>query len=112
MSFTMRVRGDSSGLILSEFLCAQHGRFDALVSREAESSPCPACNAASPWTPSAPLSRVRIAEVTRGKFEKPEHPGHLDTRALADGMPLNEWKAKRDAIRKERLRKHVKERLG
>jgi len=108
----MRVRGDSSGRILSEFLCTEHGRFDALVSRDAETTTCPTCGANSSWTPSAPLSRVRLGEVTRGKFEAPQHPGHLDTRALADGMPLNEWKAHRDKLRKERLRKHVKERLG
>lgn len=34
-------------------------------------------------------------DVSMGKSDERPHDGILDTRAIADGMPLKEWKAKR-----------------
>lgn len=118
-------------LIVSEYICPVHGRFTATVEREPNGDP-PAeakcerwlteaetkalghtwsgystlfCGKWSPWTISAPIGRVKLGEaLTRGKSD-PCPPGYLDTRALGEGQPLDEWKAeRREKQRQERLR--------
>lgn len=89
--------------IMLEYECPEHGRFDSLEPRSEapDHKPCPICGRLSPWVISAPLGKVKIGEVTRGKSEPP--PAHvMDTRALADGMPLHEFKATRSAERRKR----------
>lgn len=87
-------------MILLDFECSEHGRFESLEPRPGpDEVPCPGCGAASPWRVSAVAGRVREGEVTRGKSDEVP-PGAMSTRALADGMPLHEFKAQR---RKERL---------
>lgn len=95
MTWTIKVRGDSSSFIVLEFECPLHGRFSENVPRtqRSDASTCPHCGGESPWVMSAPTGRVKIGEVTRGKSDE-RPPGALDTRALADGMPYSEWKAK------------------
>lgn len=139
MTFTIKISGDQSGTVLHDYLCPDHGRFEADVPRASvpDTVPCPhkvpgpsvwrmtraerradqekhlrggyVCGKPSPWSPSAITCRVKLAEVTRGKVEKPPTPHALDTRDLAEGMPINEWRAKRDKLRKERRRKQVRE---
>jgi len=106
VSFVIKSRGASSGLVLLEFLCPEHGRFEELVDRASppDAVPCE-CGASSPWTISAPATKIQKGALSQGSFEKPEYKGQLDTRALADGMPYNEWKAKRDKYRKEQALK-------
>jgi hypothetical protein len=90
-------------LIASEFLCDSHGRFDALVDRDAPDwHPCPRCSAPSIWVISAPMGRVRIAEVMRGGVDKPDSPMFLDTRKLGEGQPYEEFRAERDKLYAER----------
>lgn len=60
---------------------------------------CPVCEGNAAWTPTTLHGRVKRVEVVRGGWAKPEHPGWLDTRELGEGQPLEEFQAKRRAIR-------------
>lgn len=140
MSFVIKVRS-SGGPMVAEYLCPLHGRFEVVVQRDANGDPpathaCPAIDSmlgasvdythaqapAGPteapcpiddaeWVISAPLGKVALASATQGKVERPENPLFYDTRALGEGMPLNEWKAQRDKLRKEQRRKQIREML-
>ena len=54
---------------------------------------------------SAPGLKFQNFSVDRGKSDE-RPPGVMDTRPLAEGMPLSEWRAKR---RKEHWKKRVSE---
>ena len=110
--YIVKHRGAAS-LVARDFACAAHGPFDALVGRlEEGAQPCPACGASSPMVPSAPLGRVKRGEVTQGKVEAAPSPYALDTRPLADGMPLREWKAQRSKLWNEKRRRDLKDKIG
>ncbi len=96
MTFTLRIRGAQSSVAL-EYLCDAHGIFEAVVERpEPDAIACPECGAASIWTISgAPGLRFQRGAVRQGKAEPPPHQYACDTRDLGEGMPLDEWKAKR-----------------
>jgi hypothetical protein len=95
-------------VILSDFTCPEHGTFERLVDVSAESVPCRECGADCPWTPAPIRCRVRIGEVERGGVDKPDSPMYLDTRELGEGMPYDEWKAKRDKVYEDRRHKESK----
>jgi hypothetical protein len=104
-------------LILAEYYCEADGRFDSLEERTADGeapdhATCPECGELAPWTISAPMGKVRVAEVVRGKSDKPERKGWLDTRELGEGMPLEEYRAKRAKIREEERHRDLKEFLS
>jgi hypothetical protein len=105
MTFTYKFRGDPTAPIASEFECAQHGRFELTQPRDQlpDATPCPTCAAPSPWRFPAPgAARVKLGEVVQGKvMEYPPEHVCLDTRPLADGMPLAEWKAKQQSITRD-----------
>ena len=123
MTWTMKLRGDPTGTITHEYLCPVHGRFDVEVKRVEvpDSVTCsawlwpaedvhpsnhhyvPRCGLSSPWSPSGIVSRVKQGEVSQGKIETAGLPGHvcMDTRPLADGMPLAEFKAQRAKLHAE-----------
>ncbi len=105
-------------MILSDFTCPHHGRFETLAESDAESMPCRSvdagcidgyCDHPSPWSPSPVRGRVRIGEVERGGVDKPDSPMFLDTRELGNGMPMSEWRAKRDKLYRDRRHKEAKE---
>ena len=109
--------------LMAEYICPIHGRFDALVERDANGEapdvvecretvmvdaasitdlympgtaemPFP-CGEPSHWAISAPLGRVKIGEVSQGKVAKAERHTWLDTEQLADRGAWKEWKKKR-----------------
>lgn len=114
--FRVIVRGASSQPLLAEYMCPVHGRFDAIVDRDANGDPpksvaCPmvddlldldrepvACGLEAEHVISAISGHVKRGEVTRGRNDEKPTPLALDTEALADGMPLKEWKARRQAM--------------
>ncbi len=112
-------------MILADFCCSEHGLFEALVDADAESHPCPVwmvhghanpatsveapCDYPSPWSPSPVRGRVRIGEVVRGGVDKPDSPMYLNTRELGEGMPMSEWREKRDKMYAERRHKESKD---
>lgn len=112
MTFVVKHRGAGARVAL-EWRCPEHGRFDLTVERpEPDAVPCPQCGASSPWTPSAPRVRVKAGEAgARGGYQKPEHPGWLDTRALGEGQPLEEWQADRAKMREKQRQQDVWELL-
>lgn len=111
MTFEIKIRGASTGLVRHEYLCPACGRFERDVPRESVPDVvlCEDCGAVSPWSPSVVTCRVRMVEATRGKSEAKPTATTLDTRALAEGMPMQEWRAKRAAMREEKRRKRVRE---
>jgi hypothetical protein len=115
-------------VILADFTCPEHGRFEALAPSDAESMPCPEsvsayegeaigdsggdgvpCREVCPWSPSPVHGRVRTAEVVRGGVDKPDSPFYLDTRKLGEGQPYEEFRAERDKLYAERRHKEGKE---
>lgn len=109
--YTVKVRG-GGGYESREFSCTEHGVFDALIQRGLrEPQPCPVCQADSEMVISAPIGRVKLGEVTRGKVEVAPTPYAYDTQPLADGMPYSEWKKRRrqlwaDKDRADRRKEH------
>jgi hypothetical protein len=113
MTYTLKVRG-APGPMTAEYLCPVHGRFEAMVRRtEAgdppDARPCPVCLQPAAWVISAPPGRVRATEVVRGKGDPAPTPLALDTRALGEGMPLSEWKARRNTMWRDHDYKQLKE---
>lgn len=112
MTWTRRIRGDSTALVVREYCCGEHGRFDNLEARDVELTEvaCPICGMPAPYVVSAPRGTgatvYGYAASTGSGKERP--PNALDTRALADGMPMHEWKALRKKQRQEALRKRVR----
>lgn len=108
MSFTIKVRG--GGLLAAEYMCLEHGRFDATVERDTNGDPPPAmpcpheredettvylCLRDSQHVISAPHPKVLSVPCTaevRGGDMKDRPPGMLDTRPLAEGQKYSEWK--------------------
>ena len=133
MSFTIKIRGDASAPMLCVYTCPEHGAFDAEVMRDEtggapEVIPCgeevalgtvahpltgaPAveygrCSLAATWTPSAVACRVRRIEAVKGKWEAPERKTFLDTRELAEGMDIDDFRAKRSAVWEEKRQQDV-----
>lgn len=59
---------------------------------------CEFCDEQARWSPSPVMGRVRLIEVTRGKWEKPERKTYLDTRKLGEGQDLEEFQAERRKV--------------
>lgn len=112
MSYTVKTTRAGSWL-LSEYRCPDHGIFEATVQRDAngdapDEQPCQDCGEPSPWTISAPHPKVLsvpCSAVSRGGDMSERHPGMLDTRPLAEGMPMKEWRGVQDKHRQERRHK-------
>ena len=104
MTFTTKFRGDPTAPIVSEFECLEHGRFEETVERGSDVAPCPDCGHASPWVISAPRAKILSvpcsAAVRGGDTER--RPGMLDTRPLAEGMSMRDWRKIQDGHRQER----------
>lgn len=131
MTFRIKTRG-AGGLIVAEYECSLHGRFEVTAQRDANgdapaTEPCPVllwcyahdvlgcsdclprsvCNEPSSWTISAPKTKVLSVVPTaavRGGDMKERPPWMLDTRPLAEGMKHSEWKAKQREL--TRARRH------
>ncbi len=129
MTYTVRVRGDSTADIVAEYRCPRHGVFEATVARPApDEMPCPVddettdailytagacravCGLASPWCISAPAvesEALKVRAVSLGGDMKERPPGMLDTRKLGSGeQTMTQWKKER---REERIRRRHKQ---
>jgi hypothetical protein len=100
-------------LIMVEYICPDHGRFESLESRPAPSlQSCPDCGEAAELTISAPLTTTPIATVVRGHVAPRENPYHLDTSAYGlREQGYNEWRKKRNAQMTELRRKEIRSKL-
>jgi hypothetical protein len=112
VTFTVKVRGDTTGERYAAYTCPEHGAFDARVSRAAvpDTQPCPSCGVTSRWTIGAPHLKTTwgAAGSTMRSGERP--PNTLDTRPLAEGMKKTEWDAMHAKKRRERQWKRRKDR--
>lgn len=96
-------------MMLSDYRCHEHGVFEALTDGHCDEAPCTVCGALSPWTPSAVSGKVQTATVSTGRSDPRPHPGIMDTRAIADGMPVKEWKRERSKYWRDRRHREGKE---
>lgn len=123
MTWKMTLRGDSTAPISAEYECPLHGRFIVTVPRPAPGAmPCPElcppddkirllheCMADSPWRFPTPIGRVRAGEMVRGKTgELPPDHIMMDTSCLADGMPIEEFKARRAKVHRDESLRRVR----
>ncbi|HKP06817.1 MAG TPA: hypothetical protein VJU58_06150 [Microbacterium sp.] len=131
-----KVDGVLHGRVKHEYLCPVHGRFAVEVpsADPPNEMPCPeddwtdvsaaeacelvnrgyepnTCGRTAPWSPSSMNWKLAYGGVTvsHGKADAAPTPHALTTRDLADGMPMNEWRAARAKLREERRRKRIKE---
>lgn len=132
MTFVVKRRGGSAQIV-AEYECPRHGRVTLTIDRDANGDPpawaeCPMpigarddvvlgleydrCNEPSEYRISAVRGRVRAGEVSRGKSEPPPHALALDTSPLADGMPYNEWKKKRNEMWRGERWKQIRETMN
>lgn len=124
--FTLRIRSNPGSEIIADYECPEHGRFTVTVARTETGDP-PAtlpcnffddedcmCCARSPWRPSAPGAvHVKAGEMVRGKGgERPADRYVMNTEKLADGMPLDQWKAERAAVHRDESLRRVRSALG
>ena len=129
MSFVIKTRGARGGFALAEYLCPDHGRFEALVERDENNDPpgtakCPRvvrlvrhntsewfevpCSHIAEWTISAPSVHTQfVVSATQGKPAPKPHKDVMDTRMLAEGRK-NEFRKQRKKIREERRHARVK----
>lgn len=106
MSWLRKFRGDATAPIRADYECPVHGRFDVTIARVDGDAPdetaCPTCGRMSCWRPPAPHGRVKAGEVVQGKtMEYPPQAVCADTRPLADGMPLAEWRRKQESVTRD-----------
>lgn len=109
MTWTLRIRGASSQPIVQEFACPEHGRFTATAPRDTDAIACLRCGLVSSWVISAPVGYCDGTTVVRGKVAAQECPTWMDTRPLAEGMSMQEWRARRDKVWAEKRHKEAKE---
>jgi hypothetical protein len=100
-------------MIQSDYGCPTHGPFEQMVASPApDDVPCPSCGAAAPWIPFPVMGRMRMVEAARGGSDRPSGPLAMDTRELGEGMPLSEWRAKREQAWREHDHKRDKDMLS
>jgi len=129
MTFTIKHRSMPGAPMIAEYMCPEHGRFELTVERDGNGDPpatmeCLAfnscdsemesvanwptdkpCGLASPFVISATNGKVDsmpCTAVTRGGDMKDRPPGMLDTRPLAEGMPMSEWRKVQKKHQEER----------
>lgn len=98
--------------VMYDYQCPDHGVFDRLMDRREDTTTAECdCGHQSPRVLSPNRGKVRMGEVTRGKSD-PLPSQVMDTRPLADGMPLAEFKKMR--ADKHRIERHaqIKKEMG
>lgn len=111
MTWTIKTRG-ARGVMLAEYLCPAHGRFEATVDRDANGDPpewsaCietrfepEACREFCRLVISAPrIKQPMFVSANHGKNDEPPGPWAMDTELIADGkMTTAEWRKHREAM--------------
>lgn len=125
MTFTIRLRGAPHATELADYECPVHGRFELQVDRPApDNAACPVwvtedetrsvpCQHRAEWRISAPGAVRMGTQLVQGKVG--EYPGEqyvMDTRPLADGMPLAEFKSRRAKVHRDIVLKEMRKMTG
>jgi hypothetical protein len=131
----IKTRGSAAGLpIAAEYLCQEHGRVTIDVTRDEHGDApaeqrCPVmvtrsvagcrlervtipCSKASPFVISAPAARVKLVEVVRGGYAKPEHETWTNTENLGEGQDIDEWQDDREKVWERDRENSIKELLN
>lgn len=107
--YRIKVRG-AAKYTVREYECDLCGVFaETVETPHPGSRPCPTCGRPSPLVVSAVAGRVKLGEVSRGKVADAPSPYALDTRPLAEGMPLAEFKQKRAKLWREKREREWKD---
>lgn len=110
MTFTIRHRPLPGAPFMAEYQC-DCSRSEQLVARDEAGDPpssigiCTECGELRVLADSAPHPKVLsvpCSAVSFGGDMKDRPPGMLDTRPLAEGMPMKEWRKVQDKHREER----------
>lgn len=110
MTWTMRVRGAHSQPIMLDFLCSSCGPSSSLADRDCDGVPCPdGCGRIADRVMSAPFGAVNHVSVVRGGVAQQESPLHLNTRGLANGQTMTEYRAQREKVADEKRWREAKE---
>ncbi len=99
-----------SGWIIRDHRCNDCGKVSEHMHQRNDDPvemPCP-CGGQAQRAISAVCGRVKLGEVSRGKNGDPP-PNALDTRPLADGMPMSEWKARNRKRRQDEIHRMAKD---
>jgi hypothetical protein len=100
-------------VILADYHCPDHGSFESMVESPApDDIPCPDCLGPSHWVPFPVMGKVRMVEAARGTADTRPGPLAFDTRAIAEGQPISEWRAQREKAWNEVRHKQNKELLN
>lgn len=107
--YVVKIRG-AGQYIVREYECPDCGAFAMTVERPSpEVYACPGCGKESTMIASAVAGRVKLGEVSRGGVAEAPSPYALDTRPLAEGMPLSEFKQKRAKLWREKREREWKD---
>ena len=136
MTWRLTVRSNPGSVVTADYECPVHGRFEAVVERDANGDPqagaeCPQqtgcividehggqhvqiCRAPSPWViAAAGHVKVKAGEVSRGKSDaRPADRHVMNTECLADGMSMTEFKKRRAAVHRDESLRRVRKALG
>lgn len=106
--FTLKLRGVTEAA--REYECPEHGPFEVVVdlATSRDPRPCPACGAASERTLEVRYVAKMAPSFVRGKRDEMP-PWATTTEAIADGMPVSEWRANRAKFWENHDRAKMKE---
>lgn len=101
---------------LAEYACRRCGeRIESLEPRSAipPTLPHATCGGVAERAISAPKVRTVWAEpVSRAKSDERPGPATFDTRAIADGMPVAEWRKRRKKLWRDRSYAQFRREIG
>lgn len=121
----IKTRGNAAGLpIAAEYMCPVHGRVAHDVYRDANGDApamfqcltdidgVVACGIYACFVISAPAARVKLVEVVRGGYQKPERETWTDTENLGEGQDIEDWHDERDKVWERDRENSIKEILN
>lgn len=110
MTWKLTVRGAHSQPCMQDFLCDTCGPISALAPRDVDGIPCPdGCGAIARWVISTPMVGAEKPTVVRGGTATQDSPLWLNTRGLANGQTMTEYRAQREKVAEEKRWREAKE---
>lgn len=119
MSYKVTMRGAPTRHEQVEYRCTSCSRVTEVFEERSASPqtvPCPnpACEqGGAERIFSAPMVGTNWAgDVVRGAHDERQHKAVMDTRPLAEGMPMGEWKKKRREMYRDKDIAEIKAKVG
>lgn len=112
MSYRIIIRGARARYRAQEFACNDCEILWSETVAKGDSVNCECGQEAEPVISASMLGGSwRASAVSRGENEKPP-PGSYSTEAIADGMPVSEWRAQRAKIHRARRSAEARQETG